>query len=143
MSNIFESLRESHDKQRALLKALLETSGESDTRKDLYHELKEELQLHAAAEERHFYSPLIEKDRTIDLSRHGIAEHHEIDELIEQLDNTDYDSPAWLTHMKSLAHKVEHHLDEEEHEFFQQAGKVLSEKQKENLAQEYEQEMDS
>ena len=70
-------------------------------------------------------------------ARHGIAEHHEIDELIEQLEETDYDSSAWLKIAKDLKDKVEHHLDDEEHTFFQLAGKVFSETQKQNLAKHY------
>jgi len=139
--NIFEALRQDHDKQRELLKKLVETHGASEEREAIYDELKEQLQNHAVAEERHFYAPLIEFDMTIELSRHGIAEHHEIDELIEEIDDTDMSSPAWLAALKRLQHKVEHHLDEEEHEFFQVAGKALSETQKKALAKEYQQEM--
>lgn len=60
----------------------------------------------------------LKKDEAVDLTRHGIAEHHEIDELIEKLDETKMDSPGWLRHLKSLQEKVEHHLADEEQEFF-------------------------
>ena len=43
--------------------------------------------------------------------------------------------------MKSLQHTVLHHLDEEEKEFFQQAGRALSSKEKEALADDYVSEM--
>ena len=74
-------------------------------------------------------------------ARHGIAEHHEIDELIEQLEETEYDSSAWLKIAKDLKHKVEHHLEDEEKTFFQLSGKVFSEKEKENVANEYRKHM--
>ena len=138
---IFEALRKDHDKQRALVKILLETSGDSETRKEYYSQLKHELEAHAVAEERHFYAPLMQSDATVDLSRHGVAEHHDIDKLIAKLDETEQTSPAWLTTFKQLAEKVEHHLAEEEREFFQQAGKTLSEKEKEDLAFDYVAEM--
>lgn len=48
------------------------------------------------------------------------------------------DSPAWLTYAKQLCEKVEHHLEDEEHTFFQLAGKVLSENQKTDLATAYQ-----
>lgn len=140
---IFEALRKDHDKQRALIKLLLETKGDSEIRAEYFQKLKEELETHAIAEERHFYAPLMKADATIELSRHGIAEHHEIDELIEKLEETEQSSPAWLATFKQLAHKVEHHLSEEEREFFQQAGKTLSEQQKSNLASDYTSEMNS
>jgi hypothetical protein len=140
---IFEALRRDHDKQRALIKLLLETKGESSTREEYYEQLKTELVTHAVAEERHFYAPLMKADNTIGLSRHGIAEHHQIDKLIVQIDGTSMSSSSWLTIFKQLADKVEHHLAEEEQEFFQQAGKALSEKDKLNLAEEYLAEMEA
>lgn len=138
---IFEAIRNDHAKQRLLMKILVETSGDSESRREYYAELKEHLQTHAAAEERHFYKPLIESDRTLEQSRHGIAEHHQIDKLIEKLDETEMSSPAWLHHMKNLQDKVLHHLEEEERDIFQQAGAVLSEKEKEQLAEDYREEM--
>jgi iron-sulfur cluster repair protein YtfE (RIC family) len=143
MNNIFETLRESHEKQRILMDALTQTSGDSSTRRELYSQLKEELEQHAVAEERCFYAPLIKQDQTVELSRHGIAEHHEIDKIIAQLDNTDFSSTGWLTIMQSLQHKVTHHLAEEEHRFFQMAGKIFTPKQKQTLASQYLEEMAS
>ncbi|GAA0854410.1 hemerythrin domain-containing protein [Aliiglaciecola litoralis] len=140
---IFEAIRRDHAKQRLLLKILVETSGDSYSRKEFYSELKKSLVDHAVAEERYFYSPLMQSDKTIEQSRHGIAEHHEIDELIEKLDETDMSSSAWLHYMKALKKLVEHHLAEEEREVFQQAGKVLSDKQKEALADDYVDEMNT
>ncbi|HAS7000805.1 TPA: hemerythrin domain-containing protein [Vibrio parahaemolyticus] len=143
MKNIFDVLKESHEKQRLLLDALMETSGDSPTRREFYRDLKHDLEQHAVAEERYFYAPLIESDKTIDMTRHGIAEHHAIDKVIAQLDDTAWSSPAWLTHMKTLRHKVLHHLEEEEQRFFQMAGKVMSDKQKQQLANDYIEEMAS
>ena len=135
--NIFEEIRKDHDVQRKLLNQLVETSGDTKKRDKIYTELKKELEIHANAEERHFYKPLISNDMMQEKARHGIAEHHEIDEIIEKLDETDYDSSAWLKYAKDLQHKVEHHLEDEEHTFFQLAGKVFSEKEKESYAKEY------
>ena len=138
--NIFEALRESHERQRTYAKALIHTSGDSPERVEAYKQLKSELQAHATAEERHFYIPLMEFDNGVDLSRHGIAEHHEMDEMMEELDDTEMSSPAWLVAAKKLSEKVHHHLEEEEQKFFQMAGKLLDDKQKESLAGQYEKE---
>lgn len=135
--NIFEALRQDHDIQRSLLNELVDTSGDTENRKYLFEKLKKELEIHADAEERFLYIPLIKHDSTQEKARHSIAEHHEIDELIERLEATDFDSTGWLTIAKSLQHKVEHHLEEEEHEVFQMAGKALSEKEKTTLAKDY------
>lgn len=134
---IFEAIRHDHDIQRELLDKLINTSGDTKNRDSIFKELKQQLQIHAEAEERHFYKPLISNDMMQEHARHGIAEHHEIDELIEKLEKTDYDSSAWLKTAKDLKHKVEHHLEDEEHTFFQLAGKVFNENQKTQLAQPY------
>ena len=135
--NIFEALRESHERQRSYAKALIKTSGDTPERVEAYKQLKSELQAHETAEERHFYIPLMEFDNGVDLSRHAIAEHHEMDEMMEELDETEMSSPAWLAVAKKLAEKVNHHLEEEEQKFFQMAGKLLDDKQKETLAGQY------
>ncbi|MEO4014045.1 hemerythrin domain-containing protein [Pseudomonas rossensis] len=135
--NIFEALRESHDRQRTYADALIQTSGDTPERAEAYKRFKSELQAHETAEERHFYIPLMEFDNGVDLSRHAIAEHHEMDEMMEALDETEMSSPAWLAAAKKLAEKVNHHMDEEEQKFFQMAGKLLDDKQKETLAGQY------
>lgn len=134
---IFEAIRHDHDIQRDLLDKLVKTSGDTKNRDSIFKELKQQLQIHAEAEERHFYKPLISNDMMQEHARHGIAEHHEIDELIEKLENTEYDSSAWLKTAKDLKDKVEHHLEDEEHTFFQLAGKVFNESQKMNLVKPY------
>ncbi|QJR82481.1 hemerythrin domain-containing protein [Alteromonas pelagimontana] len=139
--NIFEAIRQDHEKQRSLLKILAETSGDTPARQEYYQELKDQLESHAIAEERFFYSPLIDTDEAIELSRHGMAEHHEIDELLEKLDETDMSSSGWLHHLKALQELVEHHFNDEEQDFFPIADKVLSKQQKNHLAKEYRDEM--
>lgn len=135
--NIFEALRENHDLQRDLAAQILNTSGASDQRNNLFENYKSVLTAHATAEERHFYIPIMDSDSGVEAARHAIAEHHEIDELIEELEETDPSSPAWLAVAKKLIEKVEHHLDEEEQIFFQMAGKILNEKQKTALVEPY------
>ena len=136
--NIFEQLRKDHDKQRELLEQLLNTEGDSEDRRKIYSELKNELKVHADAEERYFYRPLFEDSMTQEKARHSVAEHHEMDELMEKLDELDMSSSQWLITARELEHQVTHHLDEEEQEVFQLAGKSLTEKQKEELAHSYQ-----
>lgn len=140
--DIFEALRSDHERQRDLVDRLLRTEGASDERKDLFERLTTELEAHAGAEERHFYVPLMEHDLTQEKARHSVAEHHELDELVEQLEAYDMSGPQWIQTARDLAHRLVHHLDEEEHEVFQVAGKALTEQQKIDLADDYADDMD-
>lgn len=139
---IFEELRADHDRQRELVDQLLATSGATDERDRLFLNLKKQLENHALAEERYFYVPLMQFDATQEKARHSVAEHHELDELIEAVSDTGQDSSAWLAHAKNLAHKLLHHLEEEEQEVFISAGKVLGENEKTSLGSDYRREME-
>jgi hypothetical protein len=135
--NIFEALRQSHDIQRELGAQLLKTSGVSDERDELLKQYKIELQAHEIAEERYFYVPLLMDDNGVDLTRHAIGEHHEIDELVEDLDAADQSTSSWMSAAKKLVEEVHHHLGEEEHRFFQMSGKILTDSQKIQMAKQY------
>lgn len=138
---IFDELRTDHDTQRTLADLVLETSGDSEGRTELTARLGRELRAHAASEEKHFYSSLMSHDPTIEKARHSVHEHEQLDELLETVETSPFDSPRWLTHARSLVEKLRHHLEEEEHEVFQQAGRVLSEKEKDQLGAAYRREM--
>ena len=135
--NIFEALRESHVIQRNLAERLLQTSGDTPERRELFERLKNELFAHAVAEDRYFYIPLMMTDSGLNITRHALSEHHKMDELLEQLTETEFSHSSWLVLAKKLNETVHHHLKEEEHGFFQQAGKILEDKQKESLAKQY------
>ena len=136
--NIFEALRVSHATQRLPADQLIRTQGASPERDALFKELRRELAAHAAAEERFFYVPLIAHDMTQEPSRHGIAEHHQMDTLVAELEATERSSPGWLATARALHEKIHHHLRDEEQGIFQLAGKVLGEAEKLSLAQDYE-----
>lgn len=117
-TEIFERLKQDHDRHRALLDKLLETTGESDERKTLFEELTKELKSHAAAEEQALYSTMLRKPPTTGETRHSVAEHHEIDEALNDLAATDMSEGGWLTKFKSFEHRYRHHIDEEEEDHF-------------------------
>lgn len=70
-------------------------------------------------------------------SRHALHEHHEIDELIEELQVVDKSRAGWLNRARKLSEQVDHHLSEEEKKFFQVSGSILSDAQKQRLAGQY------
>jgi len=140
--DIFDALLQSHQRQRAICKRLLSGIGDHAERRQAFDELKTEMAAHETAEERAFYVPLIEHDETVDPARHGIAEHHEMDEMVEDLGKAREGSAEWLETMGKLVQKVQHHLEEEEQKFFPQAKKVLQVQQQQELGTLYQEEHD-
>ncbi len=92
---------------------------------------------HAAAEEETFYSKLMERPEGQDDARHSVAEHKEMDDLMEELNGMDMSSPAWLAKFKQLRHDYEHHMEEEEEDIFAQARAVFDDQQAERFAKDF------
>ncbi len=138
---IFDVIRESHDLQRDLCRKLTASRHDMAARQVLFLQLKVELMAHAAAEERYLYVPLLMEDGGLDASRHALHEHHEVDELLDDLTVRNKEQAGWIATAKTLSFKVRHHLKEEESKFFQVAGRLLSAKRKEQLARKYTREI--
>ncbi|MXO50790.1 hemerythrin domain-containing protein [Erythrobacter gaetbuli] len=137
-TEIFERLKEDHDRHRDLIDKLLDTSGETEERKELFTELTKELKAHAAAEEQALYSTMLRKPPTTDETRHSVAEHHELDEALNDLAATDMSEGGWLTKFKTFAHDYRHHIDEEEEEHFPDFENYLEDDDMKHMRQVFE-----
>lgn len=135
--SIFEALRESHDRQRMLCRQLLRTQAHTEARTAIFTALRIELAAHAAAEERHLYVPILMDDSGLSSARHALHEHHQMDELVEDLQVLDHSGRSWMAKAGKLSEKVHHHLREEEKKFFQVSGKILGASEKTRLAKRY------
>ncbi len=135
---IFARLKQDHDKHRELLDRLLQTHGDTEERKSLFEELTKELKAHASAEEQALYSTMMRKPPTTDETRHSVAEHHEIEEALNDLAATDMSSSAWLQKFKDLDHDYRHHIDEEEEEHFPDFAKHLNDRDREHMRSVFE-----
>lgn len=124
--DIFERLKQDHAKHRELLDRLLETKDTSDDRESLFVELTKELKGHAAAEEQALYSTMLRKPPTTADTRHSVAEHHEIEKMLNDLAAADMGTPAWMTSFKQFDHGYRHHIDEEEKEHFPEFEEYLT-----------------
>lgn len=125
MTSIYERLKSDHDRQRDMLASLAETSGDSAERRKLWKTFYYDIGAHAAAEEEAFYAPLMEDSKGQPKARHSVSEHHEVDEMIQDIEAMDFSSPGWLTRFKTMRERYEHHMKEEENEIFETARKVL------------------
>ena len=136
--DIFDELKADHDRHRKLLDQLLETHGDSAERKRLFTELTKELKGHAAAEEQALYSTMLRKPETTDETRHSVAEHHEIDEALNDLAATDMSEGGWLQKFKSFDHQYRHHIDEEEEDHFPDFENYLDDKDRAHMEKVFE-----
>ncbi|MFN3313197.1 MAG: hemerythrin domain-containing protein [Hyphomonas sp.] len=125
MPTIYEALKSDHDEHRSLLENLAETQGDSKERRKLWRKYYYEVSAHAAAEELAFYSLLISDTEGQSEARHSIAEHEELDDIIQELNDMDMSSPGWLIRLKTLKERYEHHIDEEEEDIFPVARKII------------------
>lgn len=122
---IYDVLKSDHDTHRELLKKLADTEGDSKERRELWNKFYCDVGSHAAAEEESFYGPMIETEDGQPHARHSVAEHKELDDIMQELNEMDMSSPGWMTRFKTLRHDYEHHIDEEEEDIFPAARKAI------------------
>jgi hemerythrin-like domain-containing protein len=131
---IFGALVADHDKHRVLLDRLEGTSGASAERASLIEELTYEIKGHAAAEEQALWSTVLRKPEITEDGRHAVAEHHEMDELLNDLAATDMATGGWLTKFRTVKEEYLHHIKEEEDELFPDVEKHLDAADQKHMA---------
>jgi hemerythrin superfamily protein len=137
--DIFGRLIMDHELHRDLLDALGETQGDSEERAELFERLTKEVKSHAAAEEQALYSTMMRKPETTEETRHSVAEHQEIQELLNDLAATPMSSGAWLTKFREFSDRYLHHIDEEESENFHDYAKYLTPEDEQHMRTVFEQ----
>jgi HEPN domain-containing protein len=70
---------------------------------------------------------MLRKPETTDETRHSVAEHKEIDDLLNDLAATDSGAGEWMEKLAHLRHRYLHHIDEEEDEHFPDFARHLAE----------------
>jgi iron-sulfur cluster repair protein YtfE (RIC family) len=132
--NAFTLLKEDHKKVAGILEKIDATTERGvKTRKELFTQLKTELDIHAEIEETIFYPALEKHEETRDIALEGIEEHRIVKELLAELDSMAKDDEIWTAKMTVLKENVEHHVEEEEGEMFPKARKALTEEEIETL----------
>jgi hemerythrin-like domain-containing protein len=122
-ADIFARLKQDHDLHRDLFERL---GANASDRAGLFVRLTRELKAHAAAEEQALYSTMMRKPETTDETRHSVAEHKEIEDLLNDLAATDPGAHEWSEKFGHLRHRYIHHIDEEENEHFPDFARYLT-----------------
>lgn len=125
--DIFATLKSDHIRQRDLLDRITQTKPGSDERRSLFEEFTFDSKGHAAAEEQALYSTVLRKPPLTACGRHSVAEHHEIEGLLNDVAAAEFGSSAWDEKFAALKHRYLHHIDEEEEDMFPRFAEVLTE----------------
>ena len=121
-----EMLEEQHRDVEDLFDEL--ESAEASDKQDLFDELADQLAVHAAIEELHFY-PAVRARRTEDILLESLEEHRTIKRLLADLLQLDPRNEDFAPKVQVLKQQVELHVKEEEDELFPKVRKVLDRKQ--------------
>ena len=133
-----------HEDHQQILKLASEMAEEKTAarRRALFEELKPMLTVHARVEEQVVYSAMInvrDSKDSHDLGNEGFVEHSLIDVLLERLGKTNLaGTDAWKAHATVLKEMLEHHIQEEEDEFFEELREHFGNEQLESMAVEFE-----
>jgi hemerythrin-like domain-containing protein len=136
--DLFQLIRQDHQKAKRLFERVAETSGGTQSRPRLFAELKHELELHTEVEEKFFYPALHRHDEAKDLIEEALDEHGDMKEVLDALDRADKESDNWTDQLDELHEDVEHHVEEEETEIFPLAQKLLDPVELNTIASEIE-----
>jgi hemerythrin-like domain-containing protein len=120
-------LKDDHDRVKKMLANGDETTERATkTRHELFARLKRDLEIHERMEEEVLYPALRDHPKSSDLAYEGFEEHHVVDTILGELEDTSTDDPEWAAMLTVAKENLEHHIDEEESEMFPMARQVFS-----------------
>jgi hemerythrin superfamily protein len=137
--NAIELLKEDHNKvDRLFQKVKADTEGEKH--KELFEQIKQELEVHTHIEETIFYPRLKQEPELEDIVLEGIEEHHQAKIFLRELANLKDDSEKFEPKLKVLMEDITHHVQEEEGEMFPDVEKILGVAELEQLGAQMQEE---
>lgn len=134
-ANIFDRLKEDHDAHRQLFDKMADAKDDHDRLEKLFDQLKVEVTAHAAAEEETLYATMLARPDLREDAQHSVAEHKEIDDYLEDLDELEFNGEDWRQTFDQLKKRYLHHIEEEEEEMFPGAAEELTAEEETRLAE--------
>lgn len=123
---IYDRIKADHDSAREVIEQIKATTDRAaKTRRTLFDKLKLDMWAHHKVEEAVFYSFLRDDTGMSGDAYEALNEHHVANGLLEELDTFPVDSEEWGVKFKALAELVDHHMKEEEKDFFPKARKII------------------
>ena len=140
--NAIELLKDDHRTvERLFQKVKADTEG--DKHKELFVQIKAELDAHTHIEETIFYPRLKQESELEDIVLEGIEEHHQAKMFLRELAKLSDDSEKFEPKLKVLMEDITHHVQEEEGEMFPDVEKILGAEELEKLGAEMAKEKQS
>lgn len=138
--DILTALKDDHQAVGDLLEKAMKLDGDDPVFAKLAAQIETALTIHAALEERLFYTPLRERsdageDRTDVFEAY--TEHYVLKRLIALLQSEKRRDEAFKAELQVLGEDVKHHVKEEESTIFSLARELLSEEEREKIGAEF------
>jgi hemerythrin superfamily protein len=112
-----------------------ESADDAAQKREIFEEIADQLAVHAAIEEKHFY-PAAKTADTEDLLREAAEEHLSVKRIIADLLALEASDDTFEAKVKVLKEQIEHHVEEEEGELFPKVKKLLDKDALDALEQE-------
>jgi hemerythrin superfamily protein len=121
-------LKEDHDRVKKMLAEGESTTERGEkTREELLSRLKSDLEIHERMEEEVLYPALKSHPKAKELALEGYEEHHVVDTILAELEQTRPSDETWAAKFKVVKEHLEHHIEEEETQMFPKARSAFSE----------------
>jgi hemerythrin superfamily protein len=108
-----ELLKQDHQKVKELFKQGQQTEDKKQ-QKQIFKEIKAELETHARIEETIFYPAMEEHDELKDMVLESLEEHRQMKTVLRELGKLSASSERFKPKFKVLMDDVKHHAEEEE-----------------------------
>ena len=133
--DIYGLIKKDHQEVASLFRRLKAAEGFAETSEQLFAQLREELELHAYAEERVWYPALREAEGTQELVEEALDAHELVGDLFDELAVSCMDDEAWNEKLELLDEYGEDHVEEEKEDIFDMACQPCSAEQAAEHAQ--------
>ena len=132
-----ELLKTDHKNVKELFKKA--EGSENKKQKQLFEQIKTELETHTHIEETIFYPAVAKNAELKDMVLESLEEHKQVKTLLREMENLASDSERFEPKLKVLMENVEHHaVEEEEGKMFPKVRQLMNAAALEELGQELE-----
>lgn len=127
--NIYQLLKDDHQKVKDLLSELLTLKDDDSYREVIVEQIRSELIPHSRAEETVFYNSVRAVGSDDIQIMHSFKEHMEAEGLLRLLQVKDSGIGDWKETARKLQDALEHHINEEENEIFPKTKNIFSDEE--------------